>query len=584
MIHELLEQLEIERTDDIPLLVGTLQKMRLAALLDAHFRTHGNWAGQLTLGEVVLVWLAFILSQADHRLNHVEPWAAQRLVLLSALLGKEVRALDFSDDRLAAILDALADQERWNVFEAELNGSIIRVYKIIYDSYGIRVDTTTSYTYTSSDDPDSIFQQGHSKDHRPDLNQIKIGMATLDPLGLPLVCTVVAGNCADDPLYIPIIQQVQTTLPPGGNTYFCDCKGAALETRAYVADSNDYFACPLSATQVGADELQKLLDPVFAGTIPLSTVYRPGASDNEPGEAIAEGYSYLVPMKAVLNGAEVIWVERRFVVCSFKHQQHQQKKLQERIDKALIELRRLTERKKGKKKLTKEQLQERIDGILDRYDVRGLINVEVKITRKRIKRRKHKDRPAGVRVEVTYEVKAQVKEQEFQKQKQMCGWRVYATNNLQMTLTDMVLGYRNQYGVENGFDRMKNQPLGLSPMYLQEETRVVGLVHLLGVGLRTLTLLEFVVRRNLKKNGEKLQNVYAGQNGRKTSTPSAELLLRAFKGINLLVETTADGTITAIKPLSDVQQRILELLDLPGDLYTRFTSPSLVSVQTFNEP
>ena len=584
MILELLKQLEIERTDDIPLLVGTLQKMRLASLIDAHFRTHGNWAGELTFGEVVLVWLVFILSQADHRLNQVEPWAAQRLALLSALLGKQVRALDFSDDRLAAILDALADQEPWNAFETELNGTVIRVYKIIYDTYGIRVDTTTSYTYTSSDDPDSIFQQGHSKDHRPDLNQVKIGLATLDPLGLPLVCTVVAGNCADDPLYVPIIQQVQTTLPLGGNTYFFDCKGAALETRAYVAHSDDYYACPLSATQVDAAQLQKLLDPVFAATVPLSTVYRPGASDEKPGEAIAQGYSYLVQMTAVLEGVEVVWVERRFVVCSFKHQQHQQRKLLERINKASKELSCLTERKKGKKKLAKKQLQERIDGILDRYKVKDLIDVEVKVTTKRKTLRKHKNRAACVRVEVTYEVKAQVKEKEFQEAKQRCGWRVYVANNLQMTLTDMVLGYRDQYGVENGFDRLKNQPLGLSPMYLQEDTRVVGLIHLLSMGLRTLTLLEFVARRNLNKSGEKLQNVYAGQNGRKTATPSAELLLRAFKGINLFVETTPDGTATAIKPLSAVQQRILELLDLPPDLYTSLTSPFLPSVQTFNEP
>jgi transposase len=224
MIAEALEYLKVERVDDIPLLVANLRKMAVVEMLDTRFPAHGNWTGQLTFGEVVLVWLAFAISEGDHCLNHVEPWAGDRLFLLGNLLGKEVRALDFSDDRLAALLEATADEDRWSAFQIEFNRGIIRVYNLKYDRYGIRVDTTSSYTFASSEEPDGLFKKGHSKDHRPDLNQIKVCLATLDPLGLPLVCCAVPGNCADDPLYIPTIQEVQASLPPDGNTYFLDCK------------------------------------------------------------------------------------------------------------------------------------------------------------------------------------------------------------------------------------------------------------------------------------------------------------------------------------------------------------------------
>ena len=33
----------IERSDDIPLLIAQMEKMEVAALLDKHFPTHGNW-------------------------------------------------------------------------------------------------------------------------------------------------------------------------------------------------------------------------------------------------------------------------------------------------------------------------------------------------------------------------------------------------------------------------------------------------------------------------------------------------------------------------------------------------------------
>jgi hypothetical protein len=36
---------------------------------------------------------------------------------LAMCLGQEVRALDFSDDRLARVLDHLSNDDNWNEFE-----------------------------------------------------------------------------------------------------------------------------------------------------------------------------------------------------------------------------------------------------------------------------------------------------------------------------------------------------------------------------------------------------------------------------------------------------------------------------------
>ncbi len=90
-----IEQLTIERVDDIPILLAQLERMQVASLLDRFFPTHGNWQG-LSLGEVVEVWLSHILSEGDHWLSHVEPWANQHLSCLQASLGQAVRGLDGS--------------------------------------------------------------------------------------------------------------------------------------------------------------------------------------------------------------------------------------------------------------------------------------------------------------------------------------------------------------------------------------------------------------------------------------------------------------------------------------------------------
>jgi hypothetical protein len=94
---------------------------------------------------VVSVWVTFILSEANHRLSHVEPWAATRWQTLSTCLGTTVRALDFSDDRLAAALDYLSEDGAWQEFERHLNQRTVRVYDLRPER--VRLDATTVKYY-----------------------------------------------------------------------------------------------------------------------------------------------------------------------------------------------------------------------------------------------------------------------------------------------------------------------------------------------------------------------------------------------------------------------------------------------------
>ena len=57
-----------------------------------------------SFGEVVVVWIAYILSEGDHRLNHVQSWVAGIVMTLQLCLKITLRELDFSDDRLAMVI------------------------------------------------------------------------------------------------------------------------------------------------------------------------------------------------------------------------------------------------------------------------------------------------------------------------------------------------------------------------------------------------------------------------------------------------------------------------------------------------
>jgi len=115
--------------------------MGVQPLLDSYFPTHGNWKG-LSLGWVSTIWLAHILSLGDHRLNHVQGWAEKSLETLKGCTDQAVRALDFADDRLESVLDALSDDLRWQEFEAALNQRLIRVYD--QNPQRVRMDSTSA--------------------------------------------------------------------------------------------------------------------------------------------------------------------------------------------------------------------------------------------------------------------------------------------------------------------------------------------------------------------------------------------------------------------------------------------------------
>src|ERR1044071_1233834 len=75
--------LRVEVAADLPVLWATLQRLDLPAILDRHFPAPLHWKGPLTPGEVLAVWLLYLVSQGDHCLNHVQPWGAQHQRTLS---------------------------------------------------------------------------------------------------------------------------------------------------------------------------------------------------------------------------------------------------------------------------------------------------------------------------------------------------------------------------------------------------------------------------------------------------------------------------------------------------------------------
>jgi transposase len=561
--------IETERVDDIPLLIAQMQRMNLAELLDKHFPTNGNREG-LSLGGVSVIWLTHILSQADHRMNRVQEWASRRMETLHGCGGLSPH--DLTDDRLADVLRYLSHDAHWQAFEQELMGQLLRVYDL--QAKLVRIDTTTASSYAEVNEQ-GLLQLGHSKDHRPDLPQLKVVLASLDPLGMPLATEVLSGEHADDPVYLPIIARVRDGLQQHGLLYVGDCKLAAVQTRASIQAQEDFYLCPLSAVQLPPEQLARAVEEQRHRGAGLVQVVR----TDEHGEniCIAQGYETVQQLSALVDGHQETWEERRLLVQSMAATHAAQASLQERLHKAQHALQELTARRQGKARLTERPaVEEAIKEVLTRFRVEGLLRVQIQEHMQQRPVRAYRGRLLTMRREVTFTVSSQREEEAIAQTMSELGWRAYATNHSasQLTLEQAVEAYRDEYLVERNFARLKGRPLSLAPLYVQRDDHRVGLVRLLTIALRVMTLLEEALRQRLREQQMELAGLFAGNPKRRTSLPTTERLLEAFREITLTIVRAPGFAQRHITPLSPLQQQILALLDFSPAVYLRLEDDS----------
>ena len=82
------------------------------------------------------------------------------------------------------------------------------------------------------------------------------------------------------------------------------------------------------------------------------------------------------------------------------------------------------------------------------------------------------------------------------------------------------------------FHRLKGVPLSLTPLFVQREDQVCGLIHLLSLAVRLLTLIEYVVRRGLAAVGGALVGLHLENPKKASVSPTTERLLRAFAAVS----------------------------------------------------
>jgi transposase len=567
------------RLDDLPLVLGLLMQMKLPEIFDRQIGDHGLHPG-LSGGWMITIWLAFIITQGDHTKYKVETWVARHQEVIAQCTNQVIVPKEFNDNRLSSLLTRLSKDKLWECFEAALFEHQVEVYEIcpasIGDLVSAHVDSTTACGYHTPTEK-GIMQHGHSKDHRPDLAQLKLMTVAIHPHGYWAATDVVAGQTADDGLYLPIISRAREMIGHTGVLYAGDKKMSAISTRAGIARAEDYYLTLAHLSGETAKAFPGWVEAALTGQQPTVEL------TNEAGEKIGCGYEFSRKCRIELptgpNGAleEFTWTERVLVNRSELLLKSQAAWLAKRLSRGIEQLRALMPGHRRRQYRDEESLQEAVNQVIKKHRLDGLVEVQWQVEERCEMRYIGRGRGGANRPQkevVTRRVQitsVKRKKAAIAAHCKRLGWQALLTNGPDsISLNECVNHYRKNWRGERGYHQFKSDPVGIDPIYVRTDDQIKGLTRLLTLAGRAADIFEWQVERGLKNEEKTMKGLYAGQPQQATATPTAVAMLKAISREEItLTEIKFDGqTIWHLTPLPELLVDVLGYLHLPETLYT----------------
>ena len=553
--------------------------MNVAVIIDSALaEPHGNHKG-LSYAQLAVIWLTYILTQYDHRLSSVEQWSQEHRLTLEHATSWEIGHKDLTDDRLEDLLDALAIDKKNDksltpaeAIENALGQHLITAYALPTDVG--RIDTTSVSVHHGPHNRDGserkLFHFGHSKDDHRDRRQFIEALGTIDPVGIPLATATLSGESADAPIYLPIWKRMTQTIGRSDFLLVADSKLSSLSNRGQIHRDGGFYLCPLSMVGNRNALLRTwVLDPP-------TEVEDIVIDDKLWGHAfeIALGVWWIDESLAESDPKHrICWDERWLVIESQAFAKKQINGLEKRLNAAKRELDKLV--KRPGTDLAK--LDSKAQKILAQYRVTKFFRVDSTEKISYEERQIGPGRPGPKHHRKKVKVRDlrfnySVQEDAIETEKKLAGWRIYVSNTPagRLNLSQAAQHYRGQWQPEHGFHRFKKGMISALPIYLQVETRIPGLMLILAIALRFLTLAEYMVRKALSKEEEEgIAGLYNGNPKRKTKRPTTERMLKAFQNITLYCHTVQGQDAYEMTLLSSLQKKILRLMDIPQSIYCR---------------
>ena len=215
----------------------------------------------------------------NYRIDGTEDIALHQLYRAMAFLGEEISDQKDRTHAPRCTKDVIEEE----MFDRRKN--------LFTDLDFVFLDTTA--LYFEGEGGKTIGERGHSKDHRPDLNQMVVG-ALLDDCGKPIACEMWPGNTADVTSTIPVVTRLKKRF--GANRFCIVADRGMISQTTMLALEEEKLSYILGVRMRLVKEVKT---EVLADETPYEEVYPEGIHSKDPSplkvkEVVIDGTRYIV--------------------------------------------------------------------------------------------------------------------------------------------------------------------------------------------------------------------------------------------------------------------------------------------------
>jgi transposase len=549
-----------ERLDHLGIVAGVCQEIGLAAWLDAQDPSNRQ---QVSVGTATVAMILNGLGFSNRQLYLVPQYFANKPV--EHLLGAGIKAEMLNDDCLGRTLDWLYAHDPTKLF-AGIASQARQIFGI--SAHQVHVDTTSfsvSGAYNSAgervQEPDTSAEAqeaenaliaityGYSRDHREDLKQWMIALATTHDGDVPLFLQPLDGNSSDKISLLAAVMAIQKQL-----------RGANAEPGIYVADSGVYSESNMrQLNEAGV----KWVSRVPETSQEAKAVLQAGSEQWQTTEdGSMQWYSRVMK---VPQGTE-----RWLIVRTQASQQRAQASLQRQGTTAQASWQQkcwhLSNRRFACEADAREALERELKSKPTWLQVRSDVVAHPRHAGKGRPRKEASPTTHQWQIVATVTVhQSRLDEEALRK-----ACFIVGTNELESeALSDLevVTTYKEQGGVERGFRFLKDPLFLASSVFVKKPERIIALSLIMVLCLLVYRLAEYRLRARLAETEQTIPD----QVHKPTAHPTMRWVFQCFEGIELLHVQTAATSLTLVLGLQAVHRLILQLL---GPLYEQIYTPS----------
>ncbi len=498
------EKLIRKRIGQIPLLQTIAQRLGFKETLKHYIKAHGN---ENMSAVDRLLFLTFNIACGRQPLYELDAWMAKLdnglLKVDSGLLAPLTNLPKglFNDDRFALATDKLYQADRASM-QTEVAIRVVKATGVELEQlHNDSTSVKTTGKMPGKTNSGLYFTQGHSKDHRPDLKQVIYSLTISADGAVPIHFKAYPGNTTDDSTHIETWDTLRCIVGKPDFLYVADSKVCTDKQLSYIKKEGGRVVTIMPGTWKETKDFKAQQRENPGSKQRILSRLKPNST--KKWETF---YRIKDPHLTQKRGYTIHWI---YSTEKKTRDLRSREQVLDKIEDKLLELKIKINARNLK---TREQIQQRAEGLLKSYHVEQFFDLEVGDVRQSEKQQIGSGRPGKhtlycTIIEIIHSLTWTRNKIALKKEKNVDGWFPLLCTDDKMSANKVLVAYKYQPNIEKRFCQLKSIH-NVAPTFFKKVERVESILFLFYLALILQAVIEREVREQMDKRGIEALPIY----------------------------------------------------------------------------